>query len=1344
MRNMLRILFVFVIIIVVYFSSVADAALEEGLIGYWPFDEGTGDTAVDASGNGRNLTRTGAAGWASAADAKIGNSSFHNSSGDAGDFHTTDVDFINGLDAFSLSIWVKYFWPGATTASSDRGFINGRTPNDKDDFFGFRYDKDGYQGGESNLIQAGFTTTGGTHSLESSGGLQSLDWQHLVFTWRSGEPMKFYVNGVLDTPSFISPTVSGTISDVTQLFIGKGAKDTGNKGWRSSIDDVRLYNRPLTQAEITLLASGAIVDPYSVDLEGVTPLTFNTPDLNQDVTYTIRITNSGTENDTFDLTVSGDVTANLSQNLITLAAGASSELTLTLPGSELTQPGQYEVTVTATSQADNLVVKSITTTTNILDVYDVGLAGVGSLTTEAFESGAKIEYTFMVTNIGISMDTIMLAVSGDMSGNLSQSSTTLASLASTKVKLTIPESELVNPGTYEVTVTAISQGNSAKTASVTTTTTVKEIVRPAPDATVVLDLQNGELTAGGYAIVGHVGSLADAMQTSALPVLPNNVPFVKLNGMPDLEDFLYRGGTIDVYVGISSGTPDVIINEVMWATDENNVGTVASIRHQWIELYNNSSSNVNLDKITLRFKPGSPAPSSGDLNGKKFTDRLSNVVKFKLGSNAVSGWTLGNNHGQNGNTSESNPKEFISMYRKSDKRGNNDGINKENWLMSTEISHKNHKGTPGTENTRTGIEVETLRTPSAFTPSADRVIMNEVYNDENNDYDWIELRALKDTNLENWTLSYTKTDFTEVEILRFPKRTIKAGEVWLFVNKDPTETGLAAGQNFTYSSEIYRGEGGSHKYLVMTGSNKVEIPDYNDGNFYLILRTAEGWERYGSRSRMHDVVGTARFARKTLHTNNPAYEPHTGNPGEIWETDIWPLNGHRTDKPDDTYLQTDRKFSVGKVWQRSGTGQGWQRYGGYHAGFKGGIGYDRSVKGAGTPGYHNDIIHGKNSNLRGGQLVISELMLTQRGHSPQWIEIHNTSNTDAIDLYKDIDGDGGRQGWTLEIENADTGSWKSRLRPLNIVVKFRDLGIQYISPNQTILITSYKIGRSRHSGHFPDHRVISIWDHAKKAFGIEKRTDMFLNAEGGFYIRLVDGSGTVADKVGNLDGIRPSPRDKYVPEVPYSWHWPTDMINKQRTSLIRIYDDGVPRPGTPDRDVEGSMRGAPAPLGTQVGDSAAIRYSWVHAVDTKVRRVQETWYGSMNDYGTPGYTKGSQLPVALAAFHPILENDKVVIRWITESELDNAGFNILRSNSRYGEFKKVNSQLIQGAGTTGERNTYKWVDNTAKQHFVYYYQIEDVSFAGERKVLDTKRLKGLISAEDKMTTTWSDLKDRNK
>ena len=116
------------------------------------------------------------------------------------------------------------------------------------------------------------------------------------------------------------------------------------------------------------------------------------------------------------------------------------------------------------------------------------------------------------------------------------------------------------------------------------------------------------------------------------------------------------------------------------------------------------------------------------------------------------------------------------------------------------------------------------------------------------------------------------------------------------------------------------------------------------------------------------------------------------------------------------------------------------------------------------------------------------------------------------------------------------------------------------------------------------------------------------------------------------------------------------------------------------------------------------------------------------------------LPVTLSYFRAERTDIGVVLKWTTESEVDNAGFYIYRSKTKDGEFKMVNPTMIQGAGTTSERNTYTWTDTTAKPNTVYYYRIEDVSHAGVRKQLATVRMRGLVSASGKLTTRWADLK----
>ena len=443
-----------------------------------------------------------------------------------------------------------------------------------------------------------------------------------------------------------------------------------------------------------------------------------------------------------------------------------------------------------------------------------------------------------------------------------------------------------------------------------------------------------------------------------------------------------------------------------------------------------------------------------------------------------------------------------------------------------------------------------------------------------------------------------------------------------------------------------------------------------------------------------------------------------------------------------------------KVWTRDTGKQGFahKAFGG--AGYTG-VGYDRSAaniaENGGTPGFPNDTIKSKLADI-GGSLIVSELMLaTSNGRYPQWIELQNTSKTHGIS-FGDPDGNGALKAWTMEIENHNSGTWDTEARELNVTVKLSDLFVN-VPPGQTLLIVSTKARGNALSDplHFPDNRVASIEETAKTAFGLASKRDIFLNAEGGFTITIKDSAGQVSDMVGNLDGLVADSRAGIRLDDAFGWSWSTDMAEDgSRTSLLRLKnDDGTARAGTPIRDDSATadvdetdeLRGSIVPLGSTFrgGMTGA---AWVHAVDTAGDASEQvTYYGSEDDYGTPLYSTGAALPVSLSYFRPTLENGEVVIRWTTQSELDNAGFNILRGDSRDGEFKQVNSELVQGAGTTGERNTYKWIDESAKPGVIYYYQIEDVSFAGEHQTLTTTKLKGLISATNKLTTLWGGLKE---
>lgn len=354
------------------------------------------------------------------------------------------------------------------------------------------------------------------------------------------------------------------------------------------------------------------------------------------------------------------------------------------------------------------------------------------------------------------------------------------------------------------------------------------------------------------------------------------------------------------------------------------------------------------------------------------------------------------------------------------------------------------------------------------------------------------------------------------------------------------------------------------------------------------------------------------------------------------------------------------------------------------------------------------------TTLGRGEVTISEIMFATDGSTNdiQWIELFNSSKTQTVAL------DTGN-GWELVIENYN--DLRSNEDPLNGIINFKNSGtVKTIPPRQTVLIVSVtgrnsnNVYKRSNKAHFVPTRVFDVYAELATEFGMRTRRDPFLHPTKGFHIQLVDGSGDVADEIGNLDG-RIRTNDEPTWKLPSGWTETDD-----RTSIIRRYRKDAAYDGT-------------------------RREGWIPAAETSFlylsRKRLVTWYGLSSDHGSPGIRAGGQLPVELSLFRPDrTETGTVVIKWTTEAEVDNAGFNILRGQTRTGEFKVINAQLIPGAGTTAERNTYTWTDTTAKPNLVYYYQIEDVSLDGERQTLATVRLRGLVSAKGKLATQWGQLK----
>ena len=328
-----------------------------------------------------------------------------------------------------------------------------------------------------------------------------------------------------------------------------------------------------------------------------------------------------------------------------------------------------------------------------------------------------------------------------------------------------------------------------------------------------------------------------------------------------------------------------------------------------------------------------------------------------------------------------------------------------------------------------------------------------------------------------------------------------------------------------------------------------------------------------------------------------------------------------------------------------------------------------------------------------GQIVVSEIMfeyLERYRSIPQWIELYNTTNT-AINI----------RGWQLE--------WYRREpKLLDATITF---ATDFTIPAKAARLICSTTGRN--SGH-EGMRVIDqingeiyiLFRHHSATLdqdGLQNRNRLI--TRGGFYLKLRDGEDTLIDEIGTVTDKASEP----------AWEFPDCNIEGARSSLIRRVDNGMPRSG-----IE--------------------RNGWIRAYDTKARPTGR-YYGRQTDVGSPAYhSEVRPLPVTLSSFRAEYTDASVLIKWITESEIDNAGFYLYRSETEAGAFKVVNAKLIQGAGTSSERNTYTWTDTTAKPNTFYYYRIEDVSHAGVQKQLATVRLRGFVSAKDKLVIRWADIR----
>lgn len=206
--------------------------IEKEVLGYWHFDEGSGNAAHDASPFGNSGTLTNGPTWQSGLGCKAGDCLL---------FERAQLNFISGtlnqttiLSAFTIEAWTKITGnQNAAIFSAQNGqFVNNisakfladsRRPS-------FSTLPDGEQNDDEVIA--------GTS-------LNINAWHHLAYVY-DGQYKKIYINGVKDAEAQISPDKVFTI----YFFeIGRNERQD-NFILDGFLDEVRFYKRALSDEEI--------------------------------------------------------------------------------------------------------------------------------------------------------------------------------------------------------------------------------------------------------------------------------------------------------------------------------------------------------------------------------------------------------------------------------------------------------------------------------------------------------------------------------------------------------------------------------------------------------------------------------------------------------------------------------------------------------------------------------------------------------------------------------------------------------------------------------------------------------------------------------------------------------------------------------------------------------------------------------------------------------------------------------------------------------------------------------------------------------------------------------------
>ena len=226
------------------FVAHAGGLVIPNLVAHWTFDEGTGTTVADATGNGHTGTATGSptweTGWSGSCMNFDGTDDFVTVADHASLNFGADQDFTISLRVKTSTAAVTDIWPimlgKGASAPMYQFFLSEAAETD-------RWAFDLRTAATRFYAPAGSTVRDG-------------NWHHLV-AQREATTLRTYQNNS-QVYTLTDAGISDSVSNASAFIIGKQDADGFEFFFTGSLDDIRFYRRALTTTEIAAIYNGNV------------------------------------------------------------------------------------------------------------------------------------------------------------------------------------------------------------------------------------------------------------------------------------------------------------------------------------------------------------------------------------------------------------------------------------------------------------------------------------------------------------------------------------------------------------------------------------------------------------------------------------------------------------------------------------------------------------------------------------------------------------------------------------------------------------------------------------------------------------------------------------------------------------------------------------------------------------------------------------------------------------------------------------------------------------------------------------------------------------------------------